>query len=87
MKKTIKVSENSHTNVLAVNIAKAVREHECMEIQAVGTLAVYLAIKGIARAIKDLKKDGIVVAFTPEYVDVPIDEFGELPIKMVVEPR
>ena len=87
MKKTIKVSENSHTNVLAVNIAKAVREHERMEVQAVGTLAVYLAIKGIARAIKDLKKDGIVVAFTPEYVDVAIDEFGELPIKMVVEPR
>jgi stage V sporulation protein S len=45
------------------------------------------AVKAMALAKSYLSQDGIDVVFTPEFVDVEIDEKIRTAIKFTVEPR
>jgi stage V sporulation protein S len=83
----IKVKGISRTSAVAGAIAGVVREHQRAEVQAIGASAVNQAVKAMALAKSYLAQDGIHVVFTPEFVDVEIDDKVRTAIKFVVEPR
>jgi stage V sporulation protein S len=83
----IKVKGTSRTSAVAGAIAGVVREHNRAEVQAIGASAVNQAVKAMALAKSYLAQDGIFVIFSPEFVDVEIDEKVRTAIKFVVEPR
>ena len=83
----IKVKGTSRTSAVAGAIAGVVREHNRAEVQAIGASAVNQAVKAMALAKSYLHQDGIEVCFSPEFVDVEIDEKIRTAIKFVVEPR
>lgn len=83
----IKVSANSRTSAVAGAIAGVIREHKRAEVQAIGAGAVNQAVKAMALASSYLKNDGIQIAFTPEFVDIEIEEKVRTAIKFVVESR
>ena len=83
----IKVKGTSRTSAVAGAIAGVVREHHRAEVQAIGASAVNQAVKAMALARNYLAQDGIDVVFTPEFVDVEIDEKVRTAIKFVVESR
>lgn len=83
----IKVKGTSRTSAVAGAIAGVVREHRRAEVQAIGASAVNQAVKALALATSYLSQDGISVVFTPEFVDVEIDEKVRTAIKFTVEPR
>lgn len=83
----IKVKGTSRTSAVAGAIAGVVREHNRAEVQAIGASAVNQAVKAMALAKSYLFQDGIEVYFSPEFVDVEIDEKIRTAIKFVVEPR
>ena len=83
----IKVKGTSRTSAVAGAIAGVFREHHRAEVQAIGASAVNQAVKAMALARNYLAQDGIDVVFTPEFVDVEIDEKIRTAIKFVVEPR
>jgi stage V sporulation protein S len=83
----IKVKANSRTAAVAGAIAGVVREHKRAEVQAIGAGAVNQAVKATVLAKGYLAEDGIMVIFSPEFVDVEIDGKVRTAIKIVVEPR
>ena len=83
----IKVKGTSRTSAVAGAIAGVFREHHRAEVQAIGASAVNQAVKAMALARNYLSQDGIDVVFTPEFVDVEIDEKVRTAIKFTVEPR
>ena len=83
----IKVKGTSRTSAVAGAIAGVFREHHHAEVQAIGASAVNQAVKAMALAKSYLSQDGIDVVFTPEFVDVEIDEKVRTAIKFVVESR
>ncbi len=83
----IKVKGTSRTSAVAGAIAGVVREHHRAEVQAIGASAVNQAVKALALAKSYLAQDGISVVFTPEFVDVEIEDKVRTAIKFVVEPR
>ena len=83
----IKVKGTSRTSAVAGAIAGVFREHHRAEVQAIGASAVNQAVKAMALARNYLAQDGIDVVFTPEFVDVEIDEKVRTAIKFTVEPR
>lgn len=82
----IKVSATSRPTAVAGAIAGTIRDHQRAEVQAVGAAAVNQAVKAIALAIEYLKKDGILVTFVPEVVEIIIGDEKRTAIKFVVEP-
>ncbi|MCZ2127953.1 MAG: stage V sporulation protein S [Anaerolineales bacterium] len=83
----IKVSANSRTAAVAGAIAGVIREHKRAEVQAIGAGAVNQAVKAMALASSYLKNDGIEISFSPEFVDIEIEEKVRTAIKFVVESR
>ncbi len=83
----IKVSGTSRTSAVAGAIAGVVREHKHAEVQAIGASAINQAVKAMALARGYLANDGIDVVFTPEFVDVQIEDKVRTAIKFTVEPR
>jgi len=83
----IKVSANSRTSAVAGAIAGVMREHNHVDVQAIGAGAVNQAIKALVLATGYLRNDGIEICCVPEFVDVEIDGKVRTAIKMVVEPR
>jgi stage V sporulation protein S len=83
----IKVSGTSRTSAVAGAIAGVVREHKHAEVQAIGASAINQAVKALALARGYLSNDGIDVVFTPEFVDVQIEDKVRTAIKFTVEPR
>jgi stage V sporulation protein S len=83
----IKVSGTSRTSAVAGAIAGVIREHKHAEVQAIGASAVNQAVKAMALAKSYLVNDGLVIVFSPEFVDVDIDGKVRTAIKFVVEPR
>jgi stage V sporulation protein S len=83
----IKVSGTSRTSAVAGAIAGVFRENKHAEVQAIGAIAVNQAIKALALAKGYLKEDGYDIWFTPEFVDVNIDDKVRTAIKFVVEAR
>jgi stage V sporulation protein S len=83
----IKVSGTSRTSAVAGAIAGVFRENKHAEVQAIGAIAVNQAVKALALAKGYLKEDGYDVVFTPEFVDVEIEEKVRTAIKFTVELR
>jgi stage V sporulation protein S len=83
----IKVSGTSRTSAVAGAIAGVFRENKHAEVQAIGAIAVNQAVKALALAKGYLKEDGYDVVFTPEFVDVQIEEKIRTAIKFVVQLR
>ena len=83
----IKVSGTSRTSAVAGAIAGVFRENKHAEVQAIGAIAVNQAVKALAVAKGYLKEDGYEIIFTPEFVDVEIDDKIRTAIKFIVEPR
>jgi stage V sporulation protein S len=83
----IKVKGTSRTSAVAGAIAGVVREFRHAEVQAIGASAVNQAVKAMALAKSYLSQDGIDIVFSPEFVDVEIDEKVRTAIKFVVETR
>ncbi|HSO27691.1 MAG TPA: stage V sporulation protein S [Anaerolineales bacterium] len=83
----IKVSGTSRTSAVAGAIAGVFREHKHAEVQAIGAIAVNQAVKALALAKGYLREDGYEVIFSPEFVDVEIDDKIRTAIKFVVEER
>jgi stage V sporulation protein S len=83
----IKVSGKSRTSAVAGAIAGVFREHKRVEVQAIGASAINQAVKAMALAKSYLAEDGYAIVFTPEFVDVEIDEKIRTAIKFTVELR
>jgi stage V sporulation protein S len=83
----IKVSGTSRTSAVAGAIAGVFRENKRAEVQAIGAIAVNQAVKALVLAKGYLKDDGYEIIFSPEFVDVEIDEKIRTAIKFVVEAR
>jgi stage V sporulation protein S len=81
----IKVSGSSRTSAVAGAIAGVFREHRRAEVQAIGAGAVNQAVKALVLATGYLAADGLSVIFTPEFVDVEIDDKIRTAIRLVVE--
>lgn len=83
----IKVSGRSRTSAVAGAIAGVFRENKRVEVQAIGASAINQAVKAMALAKSYLAEDGYTIVFTPEFVDVEIDDKIRTAIKFTVEPR
>ena len=83
----IKVSGTSRTSAVAGAIAGVFREYKRAEVQAIGAIAVNQAVKALVLAKGYLRDDGYEIIFSPEFVDVEIDEKIRTAIKFVVEAR
>lgn len=83
----IKVSGSSRTSAVAGAIAGVFHEHRRAEVQAIGAGAVNQAVKALVLATGYLAADGLTVIFTPEFVDVEIDDKVRTAIRLVVEQR
>jgi stage V sporulation protein S len=83
----IKVSGTSRTSAVAGAIAGVFRENKRAEVQAIGAIAVNQAVKALVLAKGYLRDDGYEIIFSPEFVDVEIDEKIRTAIKFVVEAR
>jgi len=83
----IKVSGTSRTSAVAGAIAGVFRENKRAEIQAIGAGAVNQAVKAIILASGYLAEDGYDVVFSPEFVDVEIEDKIRTAVKMTVELR
>ncbi len=83
----IKVSGSSRTSAVAGAIAGVFRENHHAEVQAIGAGAVNQAVKALVLARGYLAADGLDVIFTPEFVDVEIDDKTRTAIRLTVELR
>ncbi|MBT3239877.1 MAG: stage V sporulation protein S [Chloroflexi bacterium] len=83
----IKVSSNSRTSAVAGAIAGVFRDNKLAEIQAIGAGAVNQAVKACVLAKGYLAEDGFDIVFTPEFVDVNIDDKVRTAIKLTVQFR
>jgi stage V sporulation protein S len=81
----IKVAGNSRTSAVAGAIAGVFRENHRAEVQAIGAGAVNQAVKAMVLACSYLERDGLQIAFIPEFSDVDIDGQIRTAIKMYVE--
>ena len=83
----IKVSGTSRTSAVAGAIAGVFRDNKRAEVQAIGAGAVNQAVKACVLARGYLAEDGYDVVFTPEFVDVQIDEKIRTAVKLSVQLR
>lgn len=83
----IKVSGTSRTSAVAGAIAGVFRENKRAEVQAIGAGAVNQAVKALVLAKGYLAEDGYNVVFTPEFVDVEIDDKIRTAVKLTVQLR
>ncbi len=83
----LKVSSHSSPNSVAGAIAGVIRDHNIVEVQAVGAGAANQAIKSIAVARGYLAPIGIDLVCIPAFASVVIDGEERTAIKLICEPR
>lgn len=83
----LKVSSKSAPNSVAGAIAGVIREHGCVEVQAVGAGAANQAIKAVAVARGYLAPSGVDLVCIPAFANVEIDGENRTAIKLIVESR
>jgi stage V sporulation protein S len=83
----IKVAATSRTSAVAGAIAGMVREHQCVQVQAIGAGAVNQAVKALIIATGYLRGDEIEIVVVPELVDVEIEGNVRTAVKFLVGPR
>lgn len=84
---TLKVSTKSNPNSVAGALANAVREHDNVEIQAIGAGALNQAIKAIAIARGFVAPSGKNLVCIPAFTDIVIGEEKRTAIKLIVESK
>ena len=72
-KKVFRATSRTNPNQLAGAIAIAMREVDCVEIQAVGAGAVNQSVKGIAVARGFLIPTGVDIKCAPAFKEIEID--------------
>ena len=83
----LKVSSNSKPNSVAGALAKAFRDKQSVEIQAIGAGSLNQAIKAIAIARGYVAPTGKDLICVPAFSDVLIDGEERTAIKLIVETR
>ena len=83
----LKISTKSSPNSVAGAIAGIIREHGCVEIQAIGAGATNQAIKSIAIARGYLAPSGIDIVCVPSFSNITIDDESRTAIKLIIEVR
>lgn len=83
----LKVSARSHPNSVAGAIASVMREHNSVEVQAVGAGASNQAIKAIAIARGYLAPIGVDLICYPAFANVDIDGESRTAIRLICETR
>ena len=84
---TLKVSTKSNPNSVAGALANAVREHDNVEIQAIGAGALNQSIKAIAIARGFVAPSGKNLDCIPAFTDIVIGEEERTAIKLIVESK
>ena len=84
---TLKVSSKSNPNSVAGALANAAREHDTVEIQAIGAGALNQAIKSIAIARGFVSPSGKNLVCIPAFTDIVIDGEERTAIKLIVESK
>lgn len=84
---TLKVSSKSNPNSVAGALANAVREHDTVEIQAIGAGALNQAIKAVAIARGFVAPSGKNLVCIPAFTDIVIDGEERTAIKLIIESR
>ncbi len=83
----LKISTKSSPNSVAGAIAGIIREHGCVEMQAIGAGATNQAIKSIAIARGYLAPSGIDIVCVPSFSNITIDDESRTAIKLIIEVR
>jgi len=83
----IKVAAHSRTSAVAGAIAGVFRDHQHVDVQAIGASAVNQAVKAMALARGYLDEDGYNIICIPKFVDVEIDNKVRTAIRFTVEER
>ena len=84
---TLKVSSKSNPNSVAGALANAAREHDTVEIQAIGAGALNQAIKAIAIARGFVAPSGKNLVCISAFTDIVIDGEERTAIKLIVESK
>ena len=84
---TLTVSSKSNPNSVAGALANAAREHDTVEIQAIGAGALNQAIKAIAIARGFVAPSGKNLVCIPAFTDIVIDGEERTAIKLIVESK
>ena len=84
---TLKVSSKSNPNSVAGALANAAREHDTVEIQAIGAGALNQAIKAIAIARGFVAPSGKNLVCIPAFTDIVMDGEERSAIKLIVESK
>jgi stage V sporulation protein S len=80
----LKVATSSSPNSVAGALAGILREHNDVELQAVGAGAINQAVKAIAIARGFLAPSGYDLVFVPAFTEVEINGEGRTAIKLIV---
>lgn len=83
----LRISTKSSPNSVAGAIAGIIREHGCVEMQAIGAGATNQAIKSIAIARGYLAPSGIDIVCVPSFSNITIDDESRTAIKLIIEVR
>ena len=80
----VKVSAVSKPSAVAGAIAGIMRDNGKVAVQAIGAGAVNQAVKALIMAKKFLVQDDMVIAFTPDFLDVEIEDIVRTAIRFEV---
>ena len=83
----IKVSAKSRTSVVAGALARVIRNHQRVELVALGEEAVNRALKAVDLAIVYCRQDNIDVHCAMDSADKVLDEDTRPAIRLIVEPQ
>ncbi len=83
----LKISTKSSPNSVAGAIAGIIREHGCVEMQAIGAGATNQAIKSVAIARGYLAPSGIDIVCVPSFSNITIDDESRTAMKLIIEVR
>ena len=84
---TLKVSSKSNPSSVAGALANLFKEHNKVEIQAIGAGAINQAIKSIAIARGFVAPSGKNLFCIPAFVDIKVDGSLRTAIKLIVETK
>ena len=82
---TLKVSSKSNPNSIAGALANVLREHDSVEIQAVGAGSLNQAVKGIIIARGFVAPSGKNLYCIPSFASITIDNEERTAIKLTIE--
>jgi stage V sporulation protein S len=83
----IKVGSNSPVFAVAGAIANTYRDHQEVEVQAIGAGAVNQAVKAVIYAKRYLEEEGESIVFVPKFVDLEMEGRQLTAVRLSVEPK